>query len=71
VGIAGHLVIADRTTITGGSQVFHSIEEPGTRWSGHLPSQPSRFWLRNIARFNKLDELARKVRSLENQRKKN
>lgn len=66
-GISGHLEIADRTTITGGSQVFRSIKEPGTTWSGHLPSSPIHQWQRNLARLRKLDELARKVHALENQ----
>jgi len=66
-GISGHLEIADRTTITGGSQVFRSIAEPGTTWSGHLPSSPIHDWQRNLARLRKLDELARKVNTLEKQ----
>jgi UDP-3-O-[3-hydroxymyristoyl] glucosamine N-acyltransferase len=64
-GISGHLAIADHTTINGGSQVFHSIDEPGKAWSGHLPSTPIQDWNRNLARLRKLDELARKVRALE------
>jgi len=64
-GISGHLEIADRTTINGRSQVFHSIREPGKSWSGHLPSTPIQDWNRNLARLRKLDELARKVRTLE------
>ena len=67
VGVSGHLLIADRTTITGGSQVFHSITEPGTTLSGSLPSSPVREWNRNLARLRKLDLLARKVHALESQ----
>jgi UDP-3-O-[3-hydroxymyristoyl] glucosamine N-acyltransferase len=70
VGISGHLEIADRTTINGGSQVFHSIEEPGLTWSSHLPATPAHDWTRNLARLRKLDDLARKVRSLELQQGK-
>ena len=66
-GVSGHLEIADRTTITGGSQVFRSIAEPGTTWSGQLPSSPIHEWQRNLARLRKLDELARKVNALEKQ----
>jgi UDP-3-O-[3-hydroxymyristoyl] glucosamine N-acyltransferase len=69
-GISGHLEIADRTTINGGSQVFHSIKEPGKSWSGHLPATPIQDWNRNLARLRKLDELARKVRALEQQQEK-
>lgn len=65
VSLAGHLQIADRVTITGSSQLSHSITEPGTAWSGAIPSMPIRIWNRNVARFRKLDELARKIRALE------
>jgi len=66
-GVSGHLEIADRTTITGGSEILRSISEPGTTWGGTLPSLPVRRWNRNLARFHKLDELARKINALENQ----
>jgi len=66
-GVTGHIEIAERTTITGGSQVFRTISEPGTTWSGHLPATPIQEWQRNLARLRKLDELARKVHVLEKQ----
>ncbi|MBT8048896.1 MAG: UDP-3-O-(3-hydroxymyristoyl)glucosamine N-acyltransferase [Xanthomonadales bacterium] len=64
-GIAGHIEIADRTTINARSQVYHSITEPGTTWSAHLPATAVQDWTRNLARLRKLDQLARKVRALE------
>ena len=64
---AGHLVIADRTTIGADSAVFRSITEPGTTWSAQLPARPIRQWQRNLARLNKLDELARSVSKLQKQ----
>jgi len=67
VGIIGHLVIADRTTITAGSEVLQSIAEAGNTWSGTLSSMPARTWNRNLVRLRKLDELARKVQALETQ----
>ena len=66
-GVSGHLEIADRTTITGGSEVYRNISEPGTSWSGQLPATPTQQWQRNLVRLRKLDELARKVHDLENQ----
>jgi len=66
-GISGHLEIADRTTIAGGSQVFRNISEPGTTWASHLPATPINKWQQNLARLRKLDALARKVNTLENQ----
>jgi len=70
VGLTGHLEIADRTSIAAGSEITRSITEPGTNWSGNLPSLPAGDWNRNLARFRKLDELARKVRALESKMEK-
>ena len=60
-------MIADRTTIGVDSAVFRSITEPGTTWSAQLPARPIRQWQRNLARLNKLDELARSVIKLQKQ----
>jgi len=65
VGISGHLQIADRTTVTGATNLMRSVSEPGQSWSAMLPARPTREWQRNAARFNQLDELARRVRRLE------
>lgn len=65
--IAGHLEIADRTTIAADTRVFRSITEPGTTWSTQLQARPIREWQRTIARLNKIDELAKKVQHLEKQ----
>jgi UDP-3-O-[3-hydroxymyristoyl] glucosamine N-acyltransferase len=66
-GIAGHIEIADRTTISAGSLVFKSILEPGTTWSSQFKAQPIRDWQRSLVRLKKLDELANKIQSLEKQ----
>lgn len=66
-GASGHLEIADRTTVGATSAVFRSITEPGTTWSAQLPARPIREWQKNIARLQKLDELARTVKRLEKQ----
>ncbi|MDT8320070.1 MAG: UDP-3-O-(3-hydroxymyristoyl)glucosamine N-acyltransferase [Xanthomonadales bacterium] len=67
VGISGHLNIADRTTVAAGSDLFRSVEETGTSWSGQIPAQPIRDWQRNLARLRKLDDLARRVQKIEKQ----
>jgi UDP-3-O-[3-hydroxymyristoyl] glucosamine N-acyltransferase len=61
VGIAGHLRIGDRVTLTAMSLVTRSIEGPGEYSSG-LPIQDSRTWRRNAARFRQLDDLARQLK---------
>ena len=64
VGIVGHLQIADDVYLTGKTMVSHSITQAGL-YSGQLPFDEARRFRRNSARFQKLDELARRVRRLE------
>lgn len=64
VGIVGHLQIADDVYLTGKTMVTHSITKPGL-YSGQLPFDEARRFRRNSARFQQLDELARRVRKLE------
>ena len=63
-GILGHLRIADRVTITARALVTHSIQAAGEYSSG-VPIQEAKQWRRNAARFKHLDELARRVQTLE------
>jgi UDP-3-O-[3-hydroxymyristoyl] glucosamine N-acyltransferase len=67
-GILGHLVIADRVTVTAMSLVTHSIREPGEYSSG-TPIQENREWRRNAARFKHLDEFVRRVDAGRRERK--
>ncbi|RPI12658.1 MAG: UDP-3-O-(3-hydroxymyristoyl)glucosamine N-acyltransferase [Lysobacterales bacterium] len=64
VGIAGHLEICDDVALTGKTLVSSSIRRPGM-YSGALPADEARSFRRNSARFQQLDELARRVRALE------
>jgi UDP-3-O-[3-hydroxymyristoyl] glucosamine N-acyltransferase len=64
VGIAGHLDICDDVAFTGKTMVSASIRKPGL-YSGALRADEARHFRRNVARFQKLDELARRVRRLE------
>ena len=68
-GILGHLSIADKVTITSMSLVTHSIRAPGEYSSG-TPIHDNRSWRRNAARFKHLDELARRLQTLEKDLKK-
>ena len=68
-GILGHLSIADKVTITSMSLVTHSIHAPGEYSSG-TPIHDNRSWRRNAARFKHLDELARRLQTLEKDLKK-
>jgi len=63
-GFAGHLMIGDNVHFTGKAMVTHSISEPGVYSSG-IPAIPNREWRRNVARFQHLDGLVRRVKALE------
>ncbi len=63
-GIGGHLEITDRVTIGAMARVTRSIKEAGTYVSG-TPVQPYKKWLKSSALFNKLDELAERIKKLE------
>ena len=64
VGIAGHIEIADRVHITMRSAITKSISEPGSYSSGTAMSATAD-WRKNAARFRHLDEMARKIKVLE------
>ncbi|HEX9207263.1 MAG TPA: UDP-3-O-(3-hydroxymyristoyl)glucosamine N-acyltransferase [Steroidobacteraceae bacterium] len=64
VGVVGHLEICDDVYLTGKTMVSHSITKPGL-YSGQLPFDEARRFRRNSARFQNLDELARRVQRLE------
>ncbi len=63
-GFAGHLTIADGTFISGMAMITRSIPKAGSYSSG-TGFMESREWRRNVVRFRQLDELARRVRKLE------
>lgn len=63
-GVTGHLEITDGTHITAMSLVSRSITRPGAYSSG-TGLEPHQQWKRNVVRFRQLDELARRVKKLE------
>ncbi len=62
VGIAGHLKVGDDVVITAKSATSHDVEA-GKIISG-VPAFDNRDWLRSIAAFRRLGEIARTVRDL-------
>lgn len=62
--IAGHLEIADDVYLTGASQVRKSIRKSGI-YSSWISVQESSVWRKNVARLHRLDELARRIKTLE------
>jgi len=67
VGIAGHLTICDDVAVTGKTMISSSIHRPGV-YSGTLHADDARRFRRNAARFQRLDELAGRVRRLEREK---
>ncbi|QGP38695.1 UDP-3-O-(3-hydroxymyristoyl)glucosamine N-acyltransferase [Piscirickettsia salmonis] len=67
-GIAGHVSIHDGCIVTGMTMVTKSIQRPGVYSSG-IPVKPQKIWQKNVARFNRSSELAKRVSVLEKQLK--
>lgn len=63
VGIAGHLRVGDDAVITAKSATSHDVGD-GKIISG-IPAFDNRDWLRSIAAFRRLGEMARAIRDLE------
>jgi len=63
VGIAGHLKVGDDVVITAKSATSHDVE-PGKVISG-IPAFDNREWLRSIAAFRKLGDMAQRLRRIE------
>ncbi|EAR63050.1 UDP-3-O-(3-hydroxymyristoyl)glucosamine N-acyltransferase [Neptuniibacter caesariensis] len=63
-GITGHLDIADGTHITAMTLVSKSIDKPGAFSSG-TGMMPHKQWKKNVVRFKQLDDIARRLKSIE------
>jgi UDP-3-O-[3-hydroxymyristoyl] glucosamine N-acyltransferase len=68
VGISGHIELADKTTIYAFSLVPQSITQPGI-YSASSPIEPVEKWRRNRARYKQLDEMARRLKDVEDKLK--
>ena len=66
VGIAGHLSIPDGSQITGMTMVTKSLNKSGSYSSG-TPMMQTRDWKKSAIRFSQLDEMAKRLRTLEKQ----
>jgi UDP-3-O-[3-hydroxymyristoyl] glucosamine N-acyltransferase len=64
VGGDGPIEICDRVVVSGMTHVSSSIVEPGI-YSGGVIHNVSQAWKKNALRFQKLDELSRRVKALE------
>jgi UDP-3-O-[3-hydroxymyristoyl] glucosamine N-acyltransferase len=67
VGVAGHCKVGDKVVITAKSGTHGDIPA-GSMVSG-IPAFDNKQWLRSVAIFNKLPELARSVRAAKSTKK--
>jgi UDP-3-O-[3-hydroxymyristoyl] glucosamine N-acyltransferase len=65
--IAGHLNIADRSTISGGTTIIRSIDSPGQHFTSIFPMLPHADWEKNAAILRGLDKMRQKIKDLEKQ----
>ncbi len=65
-GFAGHIEIADNVHIGGMAMVTRSIKKPGAYASG-TGFMEARDWRKNVVRFRQLDDMAKRLKQLENQ----
>ncbi len=63
-GIIGHLVIADDVVVSAGTLVTKSIRRAGV-YTGNLPVQSHPDWVKNFAHLRHLDDMAARIRALE------
>jgi len=66
-GLVGHIELCDDVTITGRAVITKSISEPGVYSSG-TPFEENRQWRKNAVRISQLDNIARRLASLEKQK---
>jgi UDP-3-O-[3-hydroxymyristoyl] glucosamine N-acyltransferase len=63
-GVVGHISICDDVVVGGAAVVSKDIREPGY-YTGSFTAEKDRDWKRRVARFRRLDNLARRVAALE------
>lgn len=66
VGLAGHIEIADKVQVTGMSMITKSITESGSYSSGTAFDTSDR-WRKSAVRLRQLDDMAKRLRELEQQ----
>jgi UDP-3-O-[3-hydroxymyristoyl] glucosamine N-acyltransferase len=70
VGVVGHVSICADVHITGMTMVTKSIDQPGSYSSG-TPMSRTSDWKRQAVRFSQLDDIQRRLSSLEREQDNN
>lgn len=63
-GITGHVELTDHVHVSGVTSVTRSITKPGV-YTGTVPAMEHAVWLKNFARLRHLDDMARRVKAIE------
>lgn len=63
-GVVGHITICDDVVVGGATMISKDIREPGF-YTGSFPAEKDKDWKRKVARFRRLDDLARRIKKLE------
>jgi UDP-3-O-[3-hydroxymyristoyl] glucosamine N-acyltransferase len=63
-GVVGHIELVDHVHVSGMTAVTRSITTPG-QYTSILPAMPHSVWGKNFARIKQLDQIARRLRTLE------
>ena len=61
---SGHLKIADRVTVSGGTSITKSIKEPGGHYTSVFPFTEHAQWEKNAAIIRGLDKLRQQIKDL-------
>jgi UDP-3-O-[3-hydroxymyristoyl] glucosamine N-acyltransferase len=64
VGLNGHITLCDDVVVLGTSFISHNITKPGV-YSSALPGEEAGVWRRLVARFKRLDAMAKRLRAVE------
>lgn len=63
-GITGHVELGDHVHISGATSVTRSFKSPGL-YTSTVPAMDHAVWLKNFARLKRLDDMVRRVKTLE------
>lgn len=64
--IAGHITLADHVHLSGRTMVVNDIKEPG-QYASSIAHMPVRQWRKSVVRFKQLDDMAKRLQTLEKQ----
>ena len=64
VGFVGHITICDDVFLSGAAVVTKDINEPGA-YGAFFAAEKDRDWKRKVARFRRIEDLAKRVKRLE------